>query len=333
MTVQFRRFTSSHPTRSARKQPFALPCRLGRWRLHSVIGRGSLSRVYRASAWHCWPPQPNCPPKVVAIKVLRESWEDRPRAVGQFACEAAVIGQVKHPHLIHLVDSDLNNPPFFLVLPWVSGTCLSTWRGASRRPALADILRWMRQIASALVALDESGWMHGDVKPSNMLVNQQGDAVLIDLGFARRTKDDEDAARPLVGTLNYMAPEMIYAPELADIRSDLYSFGVSLFELLTGRLPFPGPTAADVIKQHRKTPPQPLKELAPDTPPRLQDLVALLMEKKPTHRPKHPSVVYEELQAIEQTAPAVAETIPSPHFMKKPVSGGLPPGHTPDPKK
>lgn len=194
----------------------------------------------------------------------------------------------------------------------------------------------MRQVASALIALDESGWMHGDVKPSNMLVNQQGNAVLIDLGFARRTKDDDEGARPLVGTLNYMAPEMIYAPELADIRSDLYSFGVSLFELLTGRLPFPGPSAADVIKQHRKQPPLPLNELAPDTPQALQDLVKHLMEKKPTHRPASPSLVHDTLRLLEEAEqgnPQPSESVPSPHFMKKSLVAELPPKHRSSPNR
>ena len=110
----------------------------------------------------------------------------------------------------------------------------------SSGPPLPVALWIARQVAEALEALNAAGWMHADVKPSNIRVSPAGHATLVDLGSARRPGESRSLAdRPVVGTLAYMAPEMLLSTLAADIRSDIYSLGVTLYEMLTGRLPFP----------------------------------------------------------------------------------------------
>jgi serine/threonine protein kinase len=107
-------------------------------------------------------------------------------------------------------------------------------------------------VAEALDALHAAGWMHADVKPSNVFVSSSGHVTLIDLGFARSADERGSIAdRPLLGTLNYMAPEVLYSSRGGDIRSDVYSLGVTLFEMLTGRLPFDSQDVAELASQQR----------------------------------------------------------------------------------
>ncbi len=141
--------------------------------------------------------------------------------------------------------------------------------------------------------------MHADVKPSNILVDANDHVTLIDLGFARRTTGGH-TVRSLAGTVNYMAPEMAENPQAADIRADLYSLGVSAFELLSGRLPFAGRDAAEVLAQHRKQRPESLAQAAPSAPHELVLLVDRLLSKTPDARPRTARDVERRLTQLER---------------------------------
>jgi serine/threonine-protein kinase len=290
MIVPFRRFINSHPQRSGGSLPLALPYRLGDYRLTRAIGRGSLSRVYLGERLGCWPPS-DADHRCVAVKVLREKWHSRDRVIEQFAIEATVLREVKHPNLIGLTDAQTEETPHHLVMPLVSGQSLASWKTSPTRPRTADALRWTEHTAAALAALDEHGWMHSDIKPSNVLVDAHGNAVLIDLGFARRTNHADEDARPLAGTLNYMAPEWFTRSDPPEIRSDVYSLGILLFELLTGRLPFDGKTAIEVIGFHRNGTARHLSEFRPDVPGSIGRLLEHMLLKRPGDRPRPDEVV------------------------------------------
>ncbi|MDZ7617260.1 MAG: serine/threonine-protein kinase, partial [Patescibacteria group bacterium] len=146
----------------------------------------------------------------------------------------------------------------------------------------------------------EQGWMHGDVKPANIMISPAGHATLLDLGFAkRRSEDASAAARAVMGTCNYLAPEVLSSRIRADIRSDLYSLGVILFEALAGRLPFVARTMPELISQHQTLPPPDLKRLAPQTPDAVADLVRRLLAKEPLRRPQTPAELVEQLVELE----------------------------------
>ncbi len=214
--------------------------------------------------------------------------------------EALVGRRVAHPHLISVLAAGTFAPPYYVVMPWLHGATLADW--LARRPRLDPPLAfWLaRQTAEALGALHRAGWMHGDVKPENIFVSPEGHVTLLDLAFARRTDGSQrPSAYRLVGTSYYLAPELAGRPPRGDIRSDLYSLGIVLFEMLAGRRPFEGHGPAEVFEQHRQTPAPDLRRLAPGLPEDAYTLVRQLLAKEPLRRPADPAEVIARLVALE----------------------------------
>ncbi len=274
----------------------ALPCRVGQWELLELAAEGSLARVYRARPAHC----PADRPAGYALKVLRREWQDDPRAIRLLVREAVAGRTVSHPHLVSILRARMSRPPRFLVMPWLDGSTLQAQIAARVRMDLPATLWIARQAAEALHALHAAGWMHGDVKPGNVFISPEGHVTLLDLGFARRRDETGSAVdRCVTGTCNYMAPELITSALRADIRSDLYSLGVVLFELLTGRLPFRGKDMAELAGQHKRARPPSLLRLAPQLPISVVRLVHQMLAKAPLRRPQTPHELVERLVALE----------------------------------
>jgi serine/threonine-protein kinase len=157
-----------------------------------------------------------------------------------------------------------------------------------------------RQVADALLALHEAGWMHGDVKPGNIFLSPEGHATLLDLGFARRTDGSDPAVEQcLSGTWHYMAPETFSRTLGVDIRSDLYSLGAVWFQMLAGRPPFQGSSAAELSRRHREDRPEGLAEVVKQLPADAGRLLREMLSKQPVRRPQTPQEVIERLVAAE----------------------------------
>jgi len=266
------------------------------WELLERVAEGTYSSVYRAR------PSDRSSPGAAAyaVKVLREPWSDRGEIVGLFRQEARVAGQVCHPHLISVLAAGTNEKPYFLVSPWLNGQTLSKLLDSGCAIELPRALWIVRQAAEALQALEAAGWLHGDVKPGNMIVSPETHVTLIDLGFARRVGEGGSAVdRAVMGTYQYMAPEMITSRLAADIRSDIYSLGVVLFHLLCGRLPFAGGTLSELAEQHRTWRPPDLRQLVPALPGGVTRLVREMLSKNPWRRPCHLREVVERLVELE----------------------------------
>lgn len=271
------------------------PGTIGNWVLTALIAVGSVTRVWRAR-----PNGATASPPGYAIKVLQKEWESNPHAVALIRREALVGRRVAHPHLIPVLAAGTFCPPYYVVMPWLHGATLAWW--LARRPRLDPPLAfWVaRQTAEALGALHRAGWLHGDVKPENIFVSPEGHVTLLDLGFARRTDGSErPASHRLAGTSYYLAPELAARVPRGDIRSDLYSLGVVLFEMLAGRRPFEGEGPAEVFEHHRQTPPPDLRLLAPGLPEDAYHLVRQLLAKEPLRRPADPAEVAARLVALE----------------------------------
>jgi len=273
-----------------------LPCRVGQWELVCLAAEGSLARVYRARPAGT----PADLPAPYALKMLRPEWEEDPRAVRLLQREALVGRSISQGHLVSILQADLGRPPRFVVMPWLDGATLQAQLDAGRRAEVPVALWIARQVAQALEALDAAGWMHGDVKPANVFISPEGHVTLLDLGFAR-SKDETGSAvdRLLTGTCNYMAPELITSRLRADIRSDIYSLGVVLFELLGGRLPFTGDSLAELAEQHRQSRPPDLRRLAPHLPKSVVELVHQMLAKEPLRRPQTPRELIDRLVELE----------------------------------
>jgi serine/threonine protein kinase len=293
-TPELKSTSSARAARSLAEAP--PPSRIGTWELVRPLGQGLLARVYQArpidSAANV--------PAGYAIKVLREGWVDDPRGLEIVCREARVGRRVSHRHLVPILAASLHQRPYFLVMPYLQGQNLAELLATKERPALPAALWIARQVAEGLDALHGAGWMHADVKPSNIFVAPTAHVTLIDLGFARRGDEiGSVASRPVVGSLDYIAPEALSSTLRADIRSDIYSLGVTLFEMLSGRLPFDADDVATLAAAHRQSLPCDLRVLEPQIPTRVARLIRQMLAKEPLRRPQTPRELVDRLTALE----------------------------------
>jgi serine/threonine-protein kinase len=267
--------------------------RIGPWELVEQIAEGMWSEVYRAAPM-------SAGSAAYVLKVLRPEWQDDARALGRLRREAMACQAVAHPHVVPVLAASLREPPYFIVMPWLEGQTLAA-RLAGRRPLDIPFALWIaRQMAEALEALDAAGWIHGDIKPENILLSPEGHATLIDMGFARyRDELHRPADLDLRGTGKYLAPEAATSTLRIDIRSDIYSLGAVLFEMLAGRVPFDGQTLAECIDLHREARPPRLRSLAPHVPREAAALVHCMLAKDPLRRPQSPPELVDQLARLE----------------------------------
>jgi len=170
---------------------------------------------------------------------------------------------------------------------------------------VATALWVVRQTAEALAALHKAGFVHGDVKPDNVRLVQDGTAVLIDLGFAHRPGENAAFNRDgyVLGTANYLAPEQCRPNPSDEVASDLFSLGVMLFEMLTGRLPFPPGTVYQTFRRHGCDPPADVRRSCPSLPRELAVLLERLLSRRPDERPRAsqvvPYLIKQEIAALQ----------------------------------
>ncbi len=271
-------------------------CRVGQWELVEFAALGSLARIYRARPAGA----PADQPATYAVKMLRPNWQDDPHAIRLLQREALVGQSVSHPHLVPVLTAAVLEPPRLLVMPWLEGASLSARLAAGEEFDVPAALWIARQTAEALDALHAAGWMHGDVSSGNIQVSPTGHVTLLDLNFARRPGETGSAVdRPVMGTPSYLAPEYLTSTLRADVRSDIYSLGAVLFELLAGRLPFSGKALAELATQHRQAAVPDLGRLAPHVSREVAQLVRRMLAKEPLRRPQSPCELIDRLAALE----------------------------------
>jgi len=268
---------------------------VGNWQLIQRVGHGQWARVYRARPIHARTDGA----AAYAVKMLHENRQQDRVAIEMLAREAQVCRRAAHPHLIAILESQLKRAPHFLVMPWLEGATLQAYTAARRLLDPPTVLWIARQTAEALGALHEAGWMHGDIKPSNIFISPQGHVTLFDLGLARHRDDHAESSRAISGTGNYLAPEHVSSLYRPDIRSDVYSLGVVLYQLLAGRLPLEGETLEELAAEHKQTAPPNLRRVAPHVPQRVADLVHRMLAKDPLRRPQSPAELVAELVRLE----------------------------------
>jgi serine/threonine protein kinase len=230
-----------------------------------------------------------------AVKVLRRGWETDPTAIKLLQREARTGLKVRHPHVVPFRRAHVTRPPYFLVMELLAGESLRSRLRREYRLTPATALWIARQTAEALAALHRLGFIHGDVKPDNIRLVDAGTAVLIDLGFAHRPGENAALLEEgcLLGTVNYLPPEMCGEAPTADTSADLYSLGVTLFEMLTGTLPYPRGDIETTLRRHRDEPPADLRRHCPVVVPGLAPLVERLLARTPTDRPRAGALVQQ----------------------------------------
>jgi serine/threonine protein kinase len=253
--------------------------------LFQLLGGGPLTQVFagreRASDRPC------------AVKIVREETPDRDTAIELLTLESEVGLAVRHPHLVRIHTAQVDDSPYFLVMDLVGGETLRRRLEREYRVHPAQALWMIRQTAEALAALHRAGFVHGDVKPDNIRLTEDGTATLIDLGFAHRPGEhDQLRSRGyLLGTANYLAPELCLGGQDSGPAADLFSLGVTLFEMLAGELPYPPGNMEQTLKRHASDPPFTMSRCRADLPVGLCNLVARLLDRKPSRRPKATQVV------------------------------------------
>ena len=270
------------------------PVALGAWRLSNLIGQGRTAHVYAASVGE------DLATAAYVVKVLRWPWDTNPRGRRMLRREAHLGHRIANPHVVPVLAASLAEPPYYVVMPRLEGQTVDALLRSVGTLDMPTALWIARQTAEGLAAIHEAGWIHGDVKPSNVMVDWSGHATLIDLGFAQPLGELADADGDEVqGTPAYLAPERLVSTCRADQRSDLYSLGVTLFELLVGHLPFAGAEAPQLIEQQRQGLPHDLRTTAPRVPALAMRLVRELLSNEPLRRPQTAREVVDRLANLE----------------------------------
>ena len=282
--------------RSARPATAVRPLApIGTWQPVNLLGSGNWSQVFAArpvgSSAELSP--------AYALKVLSPERAHDPHALELLCREARVGRKVSHQHVVPVLTAELHVAPYYLVMPRLAGHTLEERLARGWQPALPEALWIVRQVAEGLSALEAAGWLHADVKPANILVSPTGHATLIDLGFARQVEEMTSIAdRPVLGTIEYLAPEVLVARERADIRSDVYGLGVTLFEMLTLRRPFVAADLAQLAALHRTATPEDVRTFVPQLPATVARLVRQMLSKQRLRRPD-PQELVARLTALE----------------------------------
>lgn len=268
--------------------------RLGAWVLDRELGQGGAGTVYLAHA----DPIPETGSRHAAIKVLAAELAADPGFLGRFQREIEVLGRLDHPHIVKLIGSGNQNDRYYFAMEYVEGQNFEQRRLPNPKVPWLEVLDMALQVAPALKHAHDRGIIHRDIKPANLLHGQDGIVKLTDFGIASLFASRHlTAAGAVVGTAEYLSPEQA-AGRLVTPRSDLYSFGVVLYTLLTGRPPFQG-EILDLLQKHRFAQFDRPVRLAPEIPGDLDELVCQLMAKEPAQRPADAGVLFRQLSGLK----------------------------------
>lgn len=260
--------------------------------LQEKLGQGVSCFVFRG-----WDESEQMP---VAVKIV--NWNnvvDRDAALKQMRTEAAALARVKHNRVVRFIDFGFDPRYPYLITEFIEGRPLGELvrTGGAMPPEWA--VYFASQVADGLGAVWKAGLVHRDIKPDNILIGPNGIAKLIDFGSAiALVNQDPNAVPELAGTPAYLAPEQARDANLVDLRADIYSLGVTFFEVLTGRMPFEGKNRMQMIFQHINEPPPAPISINPAIPGIVNDLCLWMLNKNPDKRPQSHDDLRQAFDAI-----------------------------------
>ena len=265
-----------------------LPTAIGKWQPTAWLGEGNWSRVYQARPSDC----PATSPADYAIKELLPERADDPLARKILAREMTIGQQVSHPNLSPVLDAGMVEQRPYLVMPLLSGVSLQKLCRQQPLLSITQAAWFLRQVSQGIATLHQHGWIHADIKPSNVMLGTDGHATLIDFGLARRIDSNEcAAASPFVGTLSYAAPEMISSDLPIGPEVDVYSLGVTSFELLSGKTPFADLSSQELATAHLHNHPPAVRRWVPGLQREISQLLQAMLAKEAVNRPTMAEVI------------------------------------------
>ncbi|MBW2494220.1 MAG: protein kinase, partial [Deltaproteobacteria bacterium] len=275
---------------------------LAHYEITGLLGKGGMGEVYRARDTRL--------DRDVALKVLPADVADSPARLERFNREARVVAGLNPPHTVHMYSVEEADGVRFLTMELVEGEELAASLERGTLP-LEKTLEIGVAVADALTEAHDKGVVHRDLKPANVMITIEGRVKVLDFGLAKLAQadpaGDADVTRALeltqqgsvLGTAPYMSPEQLRGRE-ADARSDLFSLGILLYQMASGRRPFEGPSAADISSSILRDEPAQLRELDGTIPPALGAIVHSCLEKRPEDRPETAAIVRDQLEALRR---------------------------------
>ncbi len=271
--------------------------KLGRFEISSVLGQGAMGVVYLAHD-----PDIDRPVAIKTIHPEAARGESAAEIEARFLKEAKLAGRLQHPNIVTVFDVGRDRDLYFIAMEYVEGRPLTRYLGGGEDLPLSAKVAIIRQAAEALAHAHERDVIHRDVKPGNILIAKDGRVKVTDFGigkFASAASSDMTRTGQMIGSPAYMSPEQIRGEKI-DGRSDLFSLGVVLYELLTGTRPFPGESITTLVYQILHTEPRDPREIRSDLPMATREVMARLLAKKTDGRPADAREFLRELRRIEK---------------------------------
>ena len=286
--------------------------RLREYLLLYCIGKGGMAKVYKA--------RHTLLDEIRAIKILRPELTDRDDYIARFHREAKILVKLRHPNLVQLHEfGTLGKDLFFIVMDFLEGECLRARLHRHGWLSVPETIKIAKQVCLGLSNAHKEGVVHRDISPDNILLVPKGDediVKVIDFGIAKNPLSfggsEITGTMEIVGKAEYCSPEQVEPPENPDEikidgRSDIYSFGVTLFETLTGERPFDAKTVQGYLAMHARKAPKSFQDANPlvQIPQALQDLVMRMLEKDRARRPQSVEELYQQLAAVYHEEPVL----------------------------
>jgi eukaryotic-like serine/threonine-protein kinase len=276
-----------------------------RYEILEMLGLGGMGAVYKARDREL--------DRMIALKVIRPDIARHPEALARFRQELLTARQVSHRNVVRIFDIGDADGVKFITMEYVAGRDLRSILSDRGKLPLAETLSIVRQICSALGAAHAEGVIHRDLKPGNIMQDEQGKIVVMDFGLARTLEDTAKMTQTgaMLGTVEYMSPEQAMASKL-DARSDLFTIGLIFYELLTGDTPYRADSALASLVKRTQDRAIPVIEVDPTIPQPVSDMVAKCLEREPDQRFQSADEIIERIDEIEGRRPSSMMAAPSP---------------------
>lgn len=272
----------------------------GRYEIHELIGAGGMAMVYRA--------YDTLDDRTVAIKILKDEFAANDEFIRRFKNESKAIAVLNHPNIVKVYDVSFGDVIQYIVMEYIDGITLKEYiELQDNKISWKEAVLFTTQILQALEHAHSKGIVHRDIKPQNIMLLQDGTIKVTDFGIARfssvETRTMTDKA---IGSVHYIAPEQAKG-ELTDGKTDIYSVGVMLYEMLAGRLPFEADNAVSVAIMQLQEVPKPIKEVNPDVPDGLAEITLKAMQKDPSLRYQSAREMLDDIDLFKQNPSIVFE--------------------------